>query len=150
MAKDNWLLKGFVIAIVSAIAAFLVQHYGESILNNIENLVKSFLITFSPVIVGLLAFFIYWIIADYIKLRRFNGTLERWIGYFTYPDKKGGYLYTDLKGKIKRYIQEELEMEAKNRIEVDTGIMERVSHLTTEVEDLRNMIPKKAIGDKPY
>ena len=67
----------------------------------------SFLITFLPIIVGLFAFFLYWVVRDYLKMRRFNNKLEKWIGLFSYKDSKGHY--SDLKGKIKRYIREELE-----------------------------------------
>jgi fructose-specific phosphotransferase system IIC component len=113
MAKENWLLKGIVIGIISAILAFFVQHYGEFIMGNIGNLVKSFLITFWPLIVGLLVFFLYWIIADYIKLRRFTNNLTQWIGLFSYQDSKGSY--SNLKGKIKRYIEEELEKDSTRK-----------------------------------
>ena len=34
--------------------------------------IVDFIITFSPIIVGLLAFFIYWLIRDYRKLRKFS------------------------------------------------------------------------------
>jgi hypothetical protein len=65
---------------------------------------SSFIITFSPVIIGFFTFLLYWIIADYIKLRRFSNDLKKWIGLFSYKDS-----YSDLKGKIKLYIKEELE-----------------------------------------
>lgn len=148
MDKENWLFKGIIIAIISAIAAFLAQHYGEFIMSNIGNLIKSFLITFSPLIIGLLVFFLYWIIVDYVKLRRFNNKLEKWIGYFAYPDSKGDYLYTDLKGKIKRYIAEELEEESRNRVAADTEITKRLSNLNSEIEDIRTTVPRRAITNK--
>ena len=118
MAKENWFFKGIVIAIISAIAAFFVQHYGEFIMSNIGNFIKSFLVTFSPLIIGLLAFFIYWIIADYVKLRRFNHKVEKWIDLFSYKDR-----YHDLKGKIQCYIRDELEKESAERKAIDTAIV---------------------------
>ncbi len=39
--------------------------------------------------------------------------LSKWIGRFSYRDDKGSYI--DLRGKIKRYIQEELEKESTNQ-----------------------------------
>lgn len=148
MAKENWFLKALAIAIISAIAAFFVQRYGDFIMSNTGNLIKSFFVTFSPLFIGLLVFFIYWIIADYVKLRRFRNDLIKWIGYFAYPDSKGGHLYTDLKGKIKRYIQEELDKESQNRIAVDTEIAKQLSNLTSEIEDIRTTVPRRAISSK--
>jgi hypothetical protein len=113
--------------------------------NIMKSIYQTFILELWPIWLGLLVALFYWITVDYLKLRRFANQLKEWIGYFSYPDKKGGFLYTNLKGKIKQYIQEELEKEMKNRVEVDTGIMERVSNLMIEMEDIRKTFPKKAI-----
>ena len=137
MTKENWLFRGVIIAIISAMAAFLAQHYGDFIMNNIGNFIRSFFMTFWPVMFGFLAFFIYQIITDYVRLRLFNNDLKKWIGYFSYPDKEGRYYYIDLKGKIKRCIQEELEKEQADRVEA-------INQLSKTTSDLRQDVYKVA------
>ncbi|MGA2465231.1 MAG: hypothetical protein ABSH06_12875 [Thermodesulfobacteriota bacterium] len=104
---NEWFKPIFSGVVIAVITWVLKEFWGYKEMN--QHII-SFFVTFSPVIIGLFTFFLYWIIADYIKLRRFSNDLKKWIRYFSYPDGKGGYLYTDLKGKIKRYIQEELEI----------------------------------------
>ena len=67
---------------------------------------RAFVVDFWPMWFGLLLGLLCWGILDYIKLRRFNNYLKKWIGLFSYTDDKGSY--NDLKGKIKRYVQEGL------------------------------------------
>jgi cytochrome b subunit of formate dehydrogenase len=71
-----------------------------------------FLLILSTVI--LLCSFIMFLVKLHKKINTliddFND-LKKWIGLFSYKDKKGSY--TDLKGKINRYIAEELEKEKK-------------------------------------
>ena len=155
MGKESWFVKGLIFAFISAILAFFAQHYGEFIMNNIGNLIKSFLVTFSPLIIGALVFFVYWIMVGYVKMRRFDSKVEKWIGLFSYKDDKGSY--SDLKGKIKRYIQEELEKESveiksvqdqvkslqkepSSRVEGDKGLGDRINKLQSEINNLNEAI----------
>jgi hypothetical protein len=80
-------------------------------INIMKFIYQSFVVELWPMWIGLLVALLYWMIRDYIKLRRFINNLEKWIGLFSYKDSKGSY--SDLKGKIKLYIREELE---KNKI----------------------------------
>jgi hypothetical protein len=91
-------IAGSIILVVSKI----LEVYGG--IKIIRSLYQSFIIELWPIWIGLLAASLYWIISDYIKLRRFKNKVEKWIGLFSYKDR-----YNDLKGKIHFYIKEELE-----------------------------------------
>lgn len=52
-------------------------------------------------------------IRQYKKLTNEFNDLKEWVGLFSYKDGRGEY--SDLKGKIKRYIQEELEKERESQ-----------------------------------
>jgi len=90
--------------VVGFVLKGLEKYGGISIMKSIY---QTFIVELWPLWIGLLAALLYWIITDYIKLRRFSNDLIKWIGLFSYQDDKGGY--SNLKGKIKRYIAEELE-----------------------------------------
>jgi hypothetical protein len=60
-------------------------------------------------LIFLISYFLWKLNRGINELNRFNNDLTRWIGFFSYRDSKGVVLYTDLKGKIKQYIKEELE-----------------------------------------
>jgi len=102
------ILRSIVIGVIVGLLLKALDKYGG--IDAMKSIYQTFIVELWPMWIGLLAASLYWIIADYIKLRRFSKDLKKWIGYFSYPDGKGGYLYIDLKGKIKRYIQEELEI----------------------------------------
>jgi len=130
MDKENWLVKGIIIAIISAVATFLVERYGEFIINNIGNFFKSFLITFSPVFIGLLAFLIYWLIRDYRRLRKLcyqhNHAIENIEG---------------LPNRIKI-----LEKEPANRVEANNQLSDRINDLA---QDCYKVVKKGAGAIKP-
>jgi len=101
----NSIWVSLTIAVCSAIVSKLIW---EAIsMNRLFWIWRAFVVEFWPMWFGLLLGLLCWGIMDYIKLRRFNNNLKKWIGLFSYKDDKGSY--NDLKGKVKRYIQEELE-----------------------------------------
>lgn len=129
------------------IVAFLlkgVEKYGG--INIMKSIYQTFMVELWPIWIGLLTALLYWTITDYIKLRRFCNFLEKWIGFFSYPDKNGGSYYSDLKGKIKRYIQEELEKESKGRMETDREIIKMFTEQLTDIQTRIKDIPMKAIS----
>ena len=91
-------IAGFIIIIVSKA---LEVYGGISIMKSIY---QTFVIELWPIWIGLLAASLYWIISDYIKLRRFRNKVDKWIDLYSYKDR-----YHDLKGKIQCYIKDELE-----------------------------------------
>jgi len=95
------ILSGLVVTIIT----WILKEFWNDM--EIKQHIISFIITFSPIIIGFFVFLIYRHILDHIRLRHFNNDLEKWIGLLSYKDDKGSY--ADLKGKIKRYIREELE-----------------------------------------
>ncbi len=64
---SDW-IAAFIIGVISGIASWILIEFWKD-----EQAMKhiiSFLITFSPVFIGLFAFFIYWLVQDYRKIRR--------------------------------------------------------------------------------
>ncbi len=113
-------IQPILVALIAAGIAWALKEFWRTGMN--KHLI-SLIITFSPIIIGFFVFCFYWIIKDYLKLRHSiqyskNGgkgketdllrkeinDLKKWIGLFSYKDK-----YSNLKGKIKLYISEELE-----------------------------------------
>lgn len=65
----NWvrpIICGLLIALVTWFSKYLWET------GKMKTYIVDFIITFSPIIVGLLAFFIYWLIRDYRKIRTFS------------------------------------------------------------------------------
>ncbi len=75
---------------------------------NMQSIYQTFIVELWPMWFGMSVFLIYIVIADYIKLRRFSYDVKDWIGIFKSKD------YSNLKGKIKCYIREELENRSTN------------------------------------
>ena len=94
-------------------------------------------------LIFLISYFLWKLNRNINELHRFNNDLKKWIGLFSYQDSKGGYI--DLKGKIKRYIEEELEKESTDRKTVDTEIVKRFSEQLADIQIRIKDIPKKAI-----
>lgn len=136
-------IKPIILGLIIAGITWALREFGGNM--EIKKHIISFIITFSPIIIGFFVFFLYRIVADYIKLRRFSNDIIKWIGRFSYQDTKGGY--SDLKGKIKRYIQEELEKESADRKAVDTQIAETFSEQIANIRFRIKDIPTKAISD---
>jgi hypothetical protein len=99
------ILKSILIGVIVGILLKALDKYGG--IDAMKSIYQTFVVELWPMWIGLLVASLYWIVVDYARLRRFKNKLEKWIGFFSYQDNKGGYI--DLKGKIKRYIQEELE-----------------------------------------
>lgn len=99
------IIESVIGGLILAIILKALERYGG--INIMRSIYETFIVGLWPMWVGLLGALLYWIITDYIKLRRFSNDLKKWIGLFSYKDSKGSY--SDLKGKIKRYVQEELE-----------------------------------------
>jgi hypothetical protein len=121
--------------IAGVIVAFISKGLGKyGGIDIMRSVYQTFVVELWPIWIGLLGALVYWIVIDYIKVRRFINDLIKWIGYFSYPNKEGGYLYTDLKGKIKQYIKEELEKKSKQQI---TGDTEKAETLAKEIAKIR-------------
>ena len=103
---DEWIKPIILALVISGITWFLKEFGG---FKEVKEHIISFVVTFSPIIIGFIVFFMYWTIRDYIKLRRFCNKANKWIKLFSYKDKDGNLLYSDLKGKIQCYIREALE-----------------------------------------
>ena len=100
------LIESIITGVILTLLLKALEKYGS--INIMESIYQNFIKELWPIWIGLLVAISYWIIRDYIQLRRFNSGLKKWIGLFSYKDKeKGGY--SDLKGKVKLYIKEELE-----------------------------------------
>jgi hypothetical protein len=96
-------------------------------------------------IVFSISYFLWKLRKNISELDRFNNNLEKWIGLFSFQDDKGSYV--DLKGKIKRYIQEELEKESTERKSVDTQIANTLADQIASIRIRIKDIPMKAISD---
>lgn len=100
------IIESVSVGIFLIIISKALEEYGP--IDIMKSIYQHFIIELWPMWIGLIAAFLYWIIRDYIQLKRFNNDLKKWIGLFSYGDK-----YSDLKGKIKLYIKEEIEKEGQ-------------------------------------
>jgi hypothetical protein len=127
--------------IAGLITAFILkglEKYGG--INVMKSIYQTFIVELWPIWVGFLVALFYWVIADFIKMHRFTNHLIEWIGFFSYQDDKSGY--NNLKGKIKRYIEEELEKESLKRVNIDLEIERKISNLESEIQNIITSAPK--------
>lgn len=67
MNTKDWIIS-FVISALASLLIWFLTEFWRTIMNH----VISFFVTFSPVFIGILVFFIYWFIKDYKQLRKFK------------------------------------------------------------------------------
>jgi len=70
---ENW-VRPIICGLAIAFMVWLSKYLWES--GRMKIYIVDFITTFSPIIVGLLAFFIYWIVRDYKKRRQSNKDMK--------------------------------------------------------------------------
>ncbi len=94
------IIESIIAGLVVTVSLKALEGYGG--IDIMKSIYQTFIVGLWPIWIGLLIASLCWIVMDYIKLRRFNKKLEKWIGLFSSRNR-----YSDLKGKIKYYIREE-------------------------------------------
>ena len=79
---QSTIVQMIIAGVVVALIVKGLEIYGPAII--MKSIYQHFVVGLWPMWVGLIAALLYWIIKDYIQLRRFRNKLIKWIGLFAY------------------------------------------------------------------